>query len=538
MKSFGILLLTVFALFVGSPVDQFANAQEKLDDKDRATIYFEADLTKLMNSKYVREIGLDTILEPMSMDKDSMGFSPRSATRVVGALRLPNEPAQMMAFEMGNDDAPLSGIWHIEFSDNTGPSALEEGLIQYSETIEIDGKTFYSQGGGMLIHITDKTLSVGTKDYLLNSDQDLTTPRLRAALDQLPPNQAVKFGIDVQGSKKFIEGLFEMEEEDLWMFLPEPSILPMLNFYKDLDEVVISGDLDQEQILTLIANSPDENAAKKINATVSQLFNMAKLGGKMGMAELDFLKKEDVESLTALLDQLNLSQDGKVNSAKVVTPDGFSKMVANLSAEMRRQAAIAQKQNNYRQAGIAIHNFHDAYGKLPFGDLNDEQWHKDLSWRARVCQYFWDIDESLAFSFDEPWDSDANQNFADKMPKPFGADGKNSTICWIKSNVTNFNEITDGSSNTVMLIENPTPIPWTQPKDLSVLSAIKMVKGLEDGKELVVVMYDSSVQKLDNSFTHNELKSLFTPGGNEEPVRLWDRNRRGPVKERAELIIE
>ena len=139
-----------------------------------------------------------------------------------------------------------------------------------------------------------------------------------------------------------------------------------------------------------------------------------------------------------------------------------------------------------------------------------------ISWRARVLPYL-KFSELVAESMDlsEPWDHESNQEFVDRMPAVFGNDKKLSNIVWIKSNVVNSADISDGKSDTVMLLEHPEGTPWLEPEDLSVLEAIKMVKNLDDGHELVAARYNGTVLFIDNTLNHNQLRALFSPAGGE-----------------------
>ena len=87
----------------------------------------------------------------------------------------------------------------------------------------------------------------------------------------------------------------------------------------------------------------------------------------------------------------------------------------------------------------------------------------------------------------------ANSEFVDKMPKMFGADGKNSGVSWVQSEVKGFADITDGSSNTIMLIENPNAGPWMKNAPITADDAMKLVTNLKDGEDLIVVLYLSLI---------------------------------------------
>ena len=103
------------------------------------------------------------------------------------------------------------------------------------------------------------------------------------------------------------------------------------------------------------------------------------------------------------------------------------------------------------------------------------------------------------------------RSLPEEMPEIFGPDGKVSGVSWIKSEVGGFGDLTDGSSNTIMLIENPKGGPWLENKPLTIDEAVKLVTGLTDGKELTVAFYDGSCYKISNRVPEKTLRNLFDP---------------------------
>ena len=128
----------------------------------------------------------------------------------------------------------------------------------------------------------------------------------------------------------------------------------------------------------------------------------------------------------------------------------------------------------------------------------------------------------------KPWDHETNKKWASKMPKLLGADGKNTAICWVKSDMKTLEQISnnDGTSTTIMLIENPNKVPWSQNKDITILEAVKMFKNLKDGQEIAVVMYDASCRCINNKMEFKEFKALLTPGGGEDVGDPFDERPR------------
>ncbi len=111
------------------------------------------------------------------------------------------------------------------------------------------------------------------------------------------------------------------------------------------------------------------------------------------------------------------------------------------------------------------------------------------------------------YNFKEPWDSEHNLKLLEKMPEIYrrpgdpadstvtgyvGFAGEN-TILGV-SEPKKMRDTIDGTSNTVMLVEAATQIPWTKPQDFSLDDLAST--GLLDKESLLVALADGSVQEL------------------------------------------
>lgn len=152
--------------------------------------------------------------------------------------------------------------------------------------------------------------------------------------------------------------------------------------------------------------------------------------------------------------------------------------------KVRAAAARAKASNNLRQIGLAMHNYHSAMNRLPIGGLgkNGEPVRnpKDaplLSWRVHILPYIEQAPLYNEFKLDEPWDSEHNKKLISRMPKLFepvtkaAEPGKThlqqivGPQCMNAGRVS-FNQISDGTSNTIAVIEAAEPVIWTKPDDV------------------------------------------------------------------------
>lgn len=177
------------------------------------------------------------------------------------------------------------------------------------------------------------------------------------------------------------------------------------------------------------------------------------------------------------------------------------------------------------QLGIAFHAHHDAIGHFP-GDILDAKTKKPLlSWRVELLPY---LEEEMLwkqFKLDEPWDSKHNKPLIEKMPKAFaptrakakpgetfyrgfvGA-GADAPGVFLPEGKANFATITDGSSNTIGVIDAGEPVVWTKPDtdlDADPKKDLPKLGGMTDG-EFYCLMMDGSVKAVKRDFDAKQLR--------------------------------
>lgn len=498
--------LFLLTLWVGPNVSW---AQTELTDENRATAFVDVDIKRLLENEHFKDIPFDTLLSDRGLFLPPVEFE--SAVRFVFAGQSPD--FETLAGYNWQEDIPFSFYIEVTFDSPEGTKNFSNVMDRLPE-VEINGISYRrppeeENVSNCLILVTESQFVFGTDDYVLNASQSLLTERLQQQMDQLPKDRIIRAGVDCVGGKKFLEQFFEQNRSD---FIP-PEVQMFAQPIAKLDSIVLSVDLEDKNLLDLIAHSPDEKSASKFHASISQMLNMAKISVSMLSTQLE--TDEQKACFKELTKQLEADVEGTVTTVDVDQPEGFVEMVSAITSEMRREALRRQKMNEFRQVGLAILNFESAHQRFPFNVDEKTDWSSELSWRARVLPFMEYNGQWEEMDMAQAWDSDVNKKMVDRMPEIYGDDGKKTRMAWIKSDVERFGDIRDGSSNTIMLLECPDGIPWLEPKDLSVLEAIRMVKNLKDGEELMAVRYDCSVYRIINEFSANELRALFSPAGGE-----------------------
>ena len=155
--------------------------------------------------------------------------------------------------------------------------------------------------------------------------------------------------------------------------------------------------------------------------------------------------------------------------------------------QVRAAARRTQSLNNLRQLGLCLLNYESAKGHFPPAYSVDDQGNPLLSWRVHILPWLEENELYEQFHLDEPWDSPHNITLADQMPATFAHPGfslkKNHTVYVTPVGAdsvlsdgpindsgagNSFAEITDGSSNTQLLIaaDEKNSVVWTAPNDL------------------------------------------------------------------------
>ncbi len=205
----------------------------------------------------------------------------------------------------------------------------------------------------------------------------------------------------------------------------------------------------------------------------------------------------------------------------------------------RAAARRSQSINNLKQMGLALHNLHSTENHFPPRASRDQDGKPLLSWRVAILPFIEQNALFQEFKQDEPWDSPHNQALLERMPAVYavpGASAKPGETFYqgfagkgtffdpeVKEGVT-LAEITDGTSNTIAVVEARKAVPWTKPDDVEFDPEAKPEGGDDPllgrlGGHFAggfnALFADGSVRFLRLSISPQVLRALITRNGGE-----------------------
>ena len=203
----------------------------------------------------------------------------------------------------------------------------------------------------------------------------------------------------------------------------------------------------------------------------------------------------------------------------------------------REAARRSMCSNNLKQIGLALHNYHDTYRCFPPAYIPDEDGQPMHSWRVLILPFLEAGALHDAYNFDEPWDSPNNLALANMMPTTYrcpsdtqSGDSETSYTMIVGPETisdgpkaTKMAEITDGTSNTILVVEAAgSGINWMDPRDLDAAQISHLVNDPVDGgveSEHMgganVLFCDGAVTFLSESIDPELMKAMSTIAGGE-----------------------
>jgi hypothetical protein len=432
-------------------------------------------------------------------------------------------------------------------------AGIERALVPESQKFSSGGKEYLVAGeqpGDALFFFNNRTFLVASSSamgaYLASSTRPPPGEPLADAIKMALEDHAFVAGFRVPAAwdremRMKIRGLIPGDQPD-WVirFLNQQPLL-------DVESGTVVVDLGAKALLHARLRFPDEETAKDAADTLR-----VGLGGfrRVITAVLEEAKKDRTEQeygdplVTRVKEDQTMAtllrETREVLSSAHVHPE---RTAVDVSAETKAMVALAvptlkmvctklqtQSSDNLKRIVLAMHMYHDTFGRLPSAAIRDKEGKPLLSWRVAILPFLEEDGLYRQFKLDEPWDSPHNKKLLGLMPRVYAPDhipakAPNTTFWQVFAGKGSVFEnpkgialgtIGDGMSNTIMIIEAAQSVPWTKPEDLPFDPDKPLPRvGAEFPNGFLVAFCDGSVHLLSKAIDPKVLRALITCNGGE-----------------------
>lgn len=373
----------------------------------------------------------------------------------------------------------------------------------------------------------------GCRKYLKDQPADAEgpiTPAIRAADDGMTSAAGINFANLPD----------EIRGEDI-----PPEVRPFKALFTS-DAAILTGKLTGDTLkLEARFRSTDKGKVAEAEKALGAGVTLLSFVISAALADLEKSKNDDEKAILPLVraaaeivksGKITLESNEAIGTITAKTDLPFAPLARQLfgggPGRVADASARAMTQNNLKQIGLALHNYHDTHGAFPPAAIVGKKGKKLLSWRVEILPYIEQDALYRAFRMDEPWDSDHNKAVFEKhaMPPVFMLHGVNKPgdkVTYLQAPLgkdtifdpiqgIKITSITDGTSNTILAVYGKTAVPWTKPDDLEIdpkADPRTLLNFNENGTS--VLFADGSVRFLSKTITEETLKAMLTKSGGE-----------------------
>jgi beta-lactamase regulating signal transducer with metallopeptidase domain len=388
------------------------------------------------------------------------------------------------------------------------------------------GVTVFRDGENILaLQLDPRTLIVPETDRMSEKVlRAMTGPRHERLEKMLAGGAEATISFATSGSEFFGEIVSNPNPGDqMFANLAKPMVVGQQSM---LLEFVADADLRVSVKAEYSTAEGAQTAAKTAEAALVLLGNLA--GTAAAGVPSNDPKSQLLKGVKTALASAKVEAAGDKASATVqVKNAAFASLLAKMAAEGTASNSRNVSMNNLKQIALAMHLYHDAFKSFPAAAASEKDGKFPVSWRVRVLPYIEHQALYREYRMNEPWDSEHNKKLLAKMPRIYRSPSKpsatetpyqvlvGSDTIFPPDRGVALDEVRDGVSNTILVVEADKTVPWTKPEDVSFpFSGSPPLGGSHEGA-ILAAFGDGSVQFLPKALDRAALDARITRNGRE-----------------------